>query len=161
MKRQPLFVSSEPPDLEMLQLSHKQEVGPVHARSHEDGFTLVELMVVILIIGIIVSVAIPTFNIVRDTAAEKTCMTNQRTIEGAVQQWLAADIASVWTAQVIDGVTDDLSAAASPYIKEAPRCPVDDGLYGVNDTGTVTADDLAPGDPVPGAWTSGTGHAHF
>lgn len=133
----------------------------MQARNTSEGFTLVELMVVVLIIGIIVAIAIPVFVATSRTAALKTCQTNQRTIEGAVQQWLAGDPANVWTAQVIDG-SDNLSAAASQFLAEAPNCPnAKTEFYGVNDQGSVTADDLSSGDPIPATWVTATGHDHY
>ena len=44
------------------------------------GFSLVELMIVVVIMAILVAVAIPIFNSVTSDAREKTCLDNQRQI---------------------------------------------------------------------------------
>ncbi|MDR9757892.1 MAG: prepilin-type N-terminal cleavage/methylation domain-containing protein [Thermoanaerobacterales bacterium] len=46
------------------------------------GFTLVELMVVLLIIGILVAIAIPIYNATQKNAKMKACQANIRTIDG-------------------------------------------------------------------------------
>lgn len=50
------------------------------------GFSLVELMIVVVIMAILVAVAIPIFNSVTGNAREKTCLDNQRTIMNAASR---------------------------------------------------------------------------
>jgi type IV pilus assembly protein PilA len=49
----------------------------------QEGFTLIELMIVILIIAILVAIAIPVMFASRSSALMRTCQANMRTIDGA------------------------------------------------------------------------------
>jgi prepilin-type N-terminal cleavage/methylation domain-containing protein len=51
------------------------------------GFTLIEIMIVVAIIGMLATLAIPNFMKARETARRNACISNLRNIEGAVQQW--------------------------------------------------------------------------
>jgi prepilin-type N-terminal cleavage/methylation domain-containing protein len=51
------------------------------------GFTLVEIMIVVAIIGLLATIAIPNFVKARDTAKMSACINNLRQIDGAVQTW--------------------------------------------------------------------------
>ena len=112
-------------------------------RKRDEGFTLVELMVVVLIIGILVAIAIPVFNAARARAEQRTCHANQRTIEGAVQQWLADSTAN-------DVSTVTVGTLVPRFISELPQCPTDPALaYSISQTTGQVAPCLA-GDPDHG-----------
>ena len=52
------------------------------------GFTLVELMIVVVIMAILVAVAVPIYSAVTANAKKKTCIGNQREIISSVGNWL-------------------------------------------------------------------------
>ena len=53
---------------------------------NKKGFTLVELMIVVVILGILVAIAVPIFNAVTKNAKKKSCQSNMRIIMGAAVQ---------------------------------------------------------------------------
>src|SRR5262245_54283227 len=53
----------------------------------ERGFTLIELMVVVLIIAILIAIAIPTFLGARERAADRATQSNVRTAFEAVRTY--------------------------------------------------------------------------
>ena len=53
------------------------------------GFTLIELMIVILIIAILIGVAVPVYLAASDNAKRSTCQANLRTIDGAINTYFA------------------------------------------------------------------------
>ena len=55
---------------------------------NKKGFTLVELMIVVVILGILVAIAVPIFSSVTKNAKKKACASNIRIIEGNLSTYL-------------------------------------------------------------------------
>jgi prepilin-type N-terminal cleavage/methylation domain-containing protein len=98
------------------------------------GFTLVEIMIVVAIIGLLASIAIPNFVQVRKSANQKVCISNLHQIESAIQRWsldMRRDEGQPVTYNDIRG-----------YLKNAVVCP--SGGTSFADSYTITTVDAPP-----------------
>ncbi len=109
----------------------------------ESGFTLIELMVVMLVIGILVSIAAPVYLNAAANAEARSCQANQTVISNSVEVALAmrVDTSTVGAGDaVLDAGSGWGNVLLPEYIKTAPRCPTSHELYNMSPEGVILGD---------------------
>ena len=135
--------------------------------NNKAGFTLVEIMIVVLIIGILLAIAIPNFVAARESSRAKACIGNLKQIDSATQQYCMDQKLS--STNYGTGPTLATLVGTSAYIRATPNCP-SSGTYSIATTITgsplcsvgttgATTDYAGPlsttAQPIAGKWYHG------
>lgn len=95
-------------------------------KNSKKGFTLVEIMIVVVIIGLLAAMAIPAFKKVRDTAQKKAILNNLRQLASAADQYfLENGVTTVSSANLVG--TDKFVKSVDPVAGETYPTSIDQG----------------------------------
>jgi prepilin-type N-terminal cleavage/methylation domain-containing protein len=112
-------------------------------KSGSPGFTMVEIMIVVALVGLLATIATPTWVHARTQSQMNTCINNLRQIDAAKQQW-GLDYKQVLT------VTPNFSDI-SGYLKHTVVCPAGGmsatfgSTYSINELSTRPTCQIVPG----------------
>ena len=78
----------------------------------EKGFSLIEIMIVVMIIGLLLAVAVPNAIRARENSMRYTCISNLRQIDSAK---------SIWSTEYFG--SPSMEVLVPDYLRATPECP--------------------------------------
>ena len=135
-------------------------------RRNQSGFTLVELLIVVIILGILAAVVIPQFNTAAAESKEAALASNLATIRQAVELYKVQHSDAFPSSAILDELVNstdadgtvhvDGSGKYGPYIRnQFPANPIN------NDATIVTAASMAGAATDASGWVYSTGDGQF
>jgi prepilin-type N-terminal cleavage/methylation domain-containing protein len=103
------------------------------------GFTLVEVMIVVGIMAVLLTIAVPNFLRARAVARQRTCLQNMRQIDNAKDQHAMEN-------RLADGTACVMGDLVPGFMRNTPTCPTG-GIYTVGVIGTKATCSHANTDP--------------
>lgn len=116
------------------------------SNKRQSGFTLIEIGIVVAIVGLLATIATPTWVRARSQSQINTCINNLKQIDGAKQQWA---LETRQNSSAVPAYTD-----ISSYLKSTVNCPASGtdtsfaGSYQMNDVMTKPTCTVVPGTHV-------------
>ena len=89
------------------------------------GFTLIEIMIVVAIIGLLAAIAIPNFVHARTTAQQNACINNLRQIDGAKQEWALENKQAATATPTAANIQPYMGRGSNGSL---PTCPLDSSV---------------------------------
>ena len=122
--------------------------APLSGQAANNGFTLLECLIVLTIISLLAAITIPSMVHARTTSQMNDCISNLRQVDGAVQQWAIENNAGAGTPITSGNIRPYLGRGSSGSIQSV-FCPADvtkqfDSSYSISDTGTKPACAIVP-----------------
>ena len=109
--------------------------------NRKKGFTLIEIMIVVLIIGILMAIAVPNFVKARTQSRQNSCIASLKQVDAAKEQWAMDNKKDT-------GATVLLTDIYPTYMKVNPTCG-SGGTYTVAVVGTAPTCSIGAGGTPP------------
>ncbi|MBD5778525.1 prepilin-type N-terminal cleavage/methylation domain-containing protein [Pelagicoccus sp. NFK12] len=108
----------------------------MHKNTSKKGFTLVEIMIVVVIIGLLAAMAIPAFQKVRQDSRESAVTNDARQLASAAQQYMLENNATT-VAVTYNSTTGTIAAPLDVYVRKIGTGYALSSSLGIDSTFTI------------------------